>query len=1176
MPTSSSHSNSTSVSIRSELVEALQLDLVGPRNDHPFANELLPESPAYWYLSGFLMPAGAPPEQRSDPAAQDDLDQAGAPGGLDDGATPDRPPARKSLFAASMGLSILVAGACTAVQAHVQWGDYGYEGGEEPTEGSTATSAAATDQASPTADHPNAPTTLAAIGEADRPPRGWRRIPRSADVSVPIPKKRAEIEIPNSNGLWLVVTARPISDSLITQAHLPSGTRAVSIFVLNNRPPNKEHNYRACAFQVHLALSSTVPFVPRPDLRGSANHAHFDQDWDERIADVQYRDAFEYAVGHGVSATWALTNGACKWVENTWIPQAEVERVSPSPLPHVTLHMEALGAMSDSSQAIAALMPLVAQYRAWQMQQQQTQGLSPKQTQTTQDLLAEAEQVAGRIEAGIQLLAQPQVFKAFCLANRCMAQAARQRNSMANKNAPSAQAAPQWRPFQLAFMLMGLRGIVQPEHADREIVDLLFFPTGGGKTEAYLGLAAFTLVWRRLQHPGRMSGGLSVLMRYTLRLLTLDQLSRATTLICALELARQQDVANLGEWPFEIGLWVGQAATPNRMGRRGDTTSGDTAYKKVLKYKQEPDKHPAPIPIEECPWCGKKFSRNSFSLHPNEQTPLDLRVTCDNLKCDFCASKKRHLPIVAVDEPIYRRLPAFMIATVDKFAALPWTGETGTLFGHVQRFDKDGYYGPMQPNQGEPLLGGTNSILPAPDLIIQDELHLISGPLGTIAGLYEAAIDKLCTREVNGQSVRPKIIASTATVRKADSQIKALFDRQRVVVFPPPGPNRRDSFFAHTETVDQSPARLYIGVAAAGRSLKVIFLRTALALLSAAQVAYERQGGKKNTLNPTDPYMTLLGYFNSLRELGGSRRIVEDEVTSRLRQYDRRRRLEPPEMIFTKREIDYEVLELTSRESTNAVSAAKRRLALPFYEKEHVDVALATNMISVGLDITRLGLMVVLGQPKTSAEYIQATSRVGRDTQRPGLVITLLNVHKSRDRSHYERFGMYHASFYRSVEATSVTPFSPRALDRSLPAVLVGLARLSRSDMTAPLAAGQIVNIRHELTSVANYLADRAVSHAWPPNPQASAALRNNVLQRCERLLDNWLNITQNLRRDNVRLQYQKETNGATQLLYDYLDPALSEIEPIRREFRANRAMRDVEATVNLYVKRLNSWGQHD
>ncbi|MBU6362446.1 MAG: hypothetical protein KGS46_20745, partial [Chloroflexi bacterium] len=99
---------------------------------------------------------------------------------------------------------------------------------------------------------------------------------------------------------------------------------------------------------------------------------------------------------------------------------------------------------------------------------------------------------------------------------------------------------------------------------------------------------------------------------------------------------------------------------------------------------------------------------------------------------------------------------------------------------------------------------------------------------------------------------------------------------------------------------------------------------------------------------------------------------------------------------------------------------------------------------------------------------------------------------------------------------------------------------------------------------------------AWPPNPQASAALRNNVLQRCERLLDNWLNITQNLRRDNVRLQYQKETNGATQLLYDYLDPALSEIEPIRREFRANRAMRDVEATVNLYVKRLNSWGQHD
>ena len=179
--------------------------------------------------------------------------------------------------------------------------------------------------------------------------------------------------------------------------------------------------------------------------------------------------------------------------------------------------------------------------------------------------------------------------------------------------------------------------------------------------------------------------------------------------------------------------------------------------------------------------------------------------------------------------------------------------------------------------------------------------------------------------------------------------------------------------------------------------------------------------------------MTLLGYFNSLRELGGTRRIIEDEVRTRLADYGMRRRLDPQDSLFADRQIAFEVLELTSRVSTSKVAEAKRRLALSMADDERVDVALATNMISVGLDIIRLGLMVVLGQPKTSAEYIQATSRVGRDLPRPGLVVTLLNIHKPRDRSHYERFTAYHTSFYRNVEATSVTPFSPRAMDRCWP-----------------------------------------------------------------------------------------------------------------------------------------------
>jgi ATP-dependent helicase YprA (DUF1998 family) len=458
-------------------------------------------------------------------------------------------------------------------------------------------------------------------------------------------------------------------------------------------------------------------------------------------------------------------------------------------------------------------------------------------------------------------------------------------------------------------------------------------------------------------------------------------------------------------------------------------------------------------------------------------------------------------------------------------------------------------------------------------LIIQDELHLISGPLGTVAGVYETAIDALAARRVDERTLRPKVIASTATVRRADSQIRALFEHSQVTVFPPPGPDRRDAFFARTEPSSQTPAQLYVGVAAQGRSLKVLFLRACLALLSAAQTAFEREGGKRNKQNPADPYMTLLGYFNSLRELGGSRRIVEDEVKTRAEQYGRRQRREPDDRLFSNRAIGYEVLELTSRVPTNEVAAAKRRLALPFHEGEHVDVALATNMISVGLDIIRLGLMVVLGQPKTSAEYIQATSRVGRDPARPGLVVTLLNVHKPRDRSHYERFETYHATFYRAVEATSVTPFSPRALDRALVGALVALCRQGRPEMSPPLGAAEILTLRGQLDAFAERFAERARNHDRHLSAADAQRLHDQVLARCRRLLDDWFNIADEFRATNTRLQYQRWEAGAAQrLLYDLLEPELAGLPPARQQFRANRSMRDVEASVDLSVKNLNDW----
>ena len=405
-------------------------------------------------------------------------------------------------------------------------------------------------------------------------------------------------------------------------------------------------------------------------------------------------------------------------------------------------------------------------------------------------------------------------------------------------------------------------------------------------------------------------------------------------------------------------------------------------------------------------------------------------------------------------------------------------------------------------------------------------MHLISGPLGTVAGLYEMVMDALATRWAGGKAIRPKIIASTATVRRADSQIRALFSRSCVSVFPPPGPDRRDSFFAKTLLASESPARLYVGVAAQGRSLKVVLLRAVLTLLGTGQRAWETAGGSKPEFNSSDPYMTLLGNFNSLRELGGSRRIVEDEVRTRLAEYGRRQRVEPKDDLFASRQIGFDVLELTSRVSTNDVAAAKRRLALGFADQERVDVALATNMISVGLDIVRLGLMVVLGQSKASAEYIQATSRVGRDPLRPGLVVTLWNIHKPRDRSHYERFTAYHASFYRSVEATSVTPFSPCALDRALPATLVAMCRQECADLTPPRGAQDILAQRAGLDRLAQAIAERAQNHKADLSDPERQALYAGVLHLCGDLLDDWLKIAKQARDEGSAIQYQEEVSA--------------------------------------------------
>lgn len=1116
----------TPVEVRSQLVEALQLDLVGPQNGNGDSIEVLPQHPSRWYLTGFLVPFDAGESQTQDQDAGDEMDGPGDQSGTDDDVLPERTAASKTRFPSSMGVSVLLPQQTSHLQVTIDWGDY------SPLQ--------------PESGHPNL----------------WQRRPQHAAISVPIHQSerwKADLPVPGSDGLQISVNGRRLTNS---QHGGNNGAQSVSIFLVNQRvvAPDETRD-TAFAFQAQLTVECPDGFVPRSDDHGLKSH-----DPDLRIADLQFRDCFEFSVGHNVSTESTVVDRKCHLVRTTWIPDAQVERTTVPPMNGVQLMMDALAILPDAAAAQEALQPFVANYRQWINEQSDNiAGLADRRLETAQSLLQRASVAATRIERGIQLLQDPVVLESFRMANRAMSMQAKKRLSQ-TKGKTESEIIPQWRPFQLAFLLMNLEGVVDPQSTDRSTVDLLFFPTGGGKTEAYLGLAALTLIHRRLTNSGVTGCGLTVLMRYTLRLLTLDQLGRAASLICALELLREQDVEKLGRWPFEIALWVGQAATPNVMGRKGDNNP-NSARAKTIAYQND-NRKPSPIPLENCPWCNTRFREGSFRLVPNNDEPTDLRVTCVNRHCEFSGPRQRRLPIVAVDEAIYQRLPCFMIATVDKFAAMPWTGHVGGFFGKVHRYDNHGFYGPANEQRGVPLPDGC---LPPPALIIQDELHLISGPLGTIAGLYETALDYLCTTGDVESRVRPKIVASTATVRRAESQIRALFNRDRVDIFPPPGPDRRDSFFARAVPPSHSNARLYLGVTGQGRSPKRVFLRTCLALMSAAQKLYTEQ--RKTVPNPVDPYMTLLGYFNSLRELGGARRLVEDEVSNSLAGFGERIRYGESDGMFANRGPLKEVLELTSRVSTDKVADTKRRLEKAFgaKEKDAVDIALATNMISVGLDISRLGLMVVYGQPKTSSEYIQASSRVGREQDKPGLVVTILNLNRPRDRSHYERFGVYHDSFYRHVEATSVTPFSPRALDRGLAATVVALARHGLSQMTPPRGAMEIQATRQQLTWISELMADRAAEHRKDANPEERQQIRDNLFKRCQDLLDEWEQIAEQYQITGTSLQYQAEVGAAKRLLYQFLDPELEEVNPRFRKFRANRSMRDVEPEVNLWLRSLDN-----
>ncbi len=1122
------------VEVRAHLVAALHADLVGPFVPESVggrSEEDLEIPPSRWYLCGFLAP-----EQGREPDANIEEGELGEGDDDEEASSAQEPePKRRSLLPASLGVSVFVPDGETSdvLSARVTFADYRVVESDEHTEATKT-----------------------------RHQQIWRRIPRGP-IEVEV---RLDPEV-LANGVPLPGFSELVLTGVVEKVSAPGlsdGAKAVSVFLVNRRQPGAPgREDEAYIFQVELEIGSTKGFLSRTNIKGQDS-----DDPDERIADLQFRNHAEYVVGHGIAAEPVVQGDRVLAVRTTWLPTAAVARVATREVQDVLVGMEGLASLSEGATARAKLEPLLRHYDTWIEDLKSTKLDCNERREVLTNLVRRATHARGRIAAGIALLEQDALaFDAFKIANRAMAEAARKRSPDRYREGGQ----PSWRLFQLAFVLLALPGLADETHSDREIVELIFFPTGGGKTEAYLGVIAFNLVLRRLRNQGRPDGGLgtAVLLRYTLRLLTLDQLGRAATLICALELIRKADT-RLGKVRFSLGLWVGKSATANTL---------DEVAKRITEYRNSSSATAqSPFPLPACPWCGKPLGKDSLELKPTRTHPEEVLVGCSDFRCEFASARNPEgLPVLFVDEQIYRELPSFIVATVDKFAMLPWRGETGAFFGRVHSRVGRRFYGPMDgatpPPQSERLPEG----VPPPDLIVQDELHLISGPLGTMVGLYETAIEGLCARKLkDGRVIKPKIIASTATVRRASSQIQALFGRTEVDVFPPGGSDPSESFFATTDT-NEAHKRLYLGVAAPGRSMKAILLRVFTALLGAAQRKFDPKGSSGQA---ADPYMTLVGYFNSLRELGGMRRLVEDEVLSRCQKLDNRR---PQGFVgnhpwVASRQIKGEPVELTSRESTYMISRAKDLLARDHTDEQHVDLALASNMISVGVDIERLGLMVVAGQPKTTSEYIQASSRVGRDVKRPGLVVTVMNVHRPRDRSHYERFRTYHESFYRFVEATSVTPFSGPAIERGLCGTLVALTRLGTSALTPPTSVKLLEAMRVEAgEGAAHALAEKARRQPTLGDAADVDRLRDAVLGRCKHLLDTWERIARRATEaagERVYSRYDRECRNRKALLHTVLedDPAL--LSEGEEDFTAPTSMRDVEPSVHLWIERQRLGGK--
>ena len=1134
--------------LRARLINMLARDLLGP-NGGP-EEEVADTHVSERYLVGALAPrhVRVVAEQMDAVAAE----MAGNDGGSDDGGGDEGDRVFSTLFPSSIGMSFCVSPEVTALRVNAHWGWYRRQSSAEENE------------------------------EGTRPPRVWKRTPVNVSVEVGL----------EGAGILGPISLSPEQPEVVLRGVVRRAVDevVVSLFLVNGQREPEKNRDEAWLFQPELTIQGSeggAVFRRRPESSSETSP-------EARAISMRHRDRVEFAVGHGVGVHAEVDNADQRQaiqLSTRVIPAFEVPLAGPPTakdhpaLADLMLDMKEL-AECPASELRKALSPLLVAYEGWIESQRKRVGgedesLRGHETEAA-STLDDCGKALERIGRGIALLeSKPMAADAFAFANRAMAlqrvhtilAERRRRGEEVDLEEVDLPRNRSWRAFQLAFILLNLEGVTDLKSPERDICDLLWFPTGGGKTEAYLGLAAYVFALRRLS--GTVEGrsgehGIGVLMRYTLRLLTLQQFQRAAALICACEVIRREAEAAgkpiWGQEPFRIGLWVGAHTTPNRTDHSEEALKRERDIAGQRSWSQ--GGRGSPVQLKHCPWCGAAIDpgRNMRVDRHASGAGRTLVHCSDRLgMCPFSPrqSPREGIPVLVVDEEVYRRPPALLISTVDKFAQMPWQGRVQMLFGRVDgRCPRHGFTSPDMTCTAHPRRKGLPATqvesvnwLRPPDLIIQDELHLISGPLGTLTGLYETAVDELCSWEVDGAKVKPKVVASTATVRRAREQIHALFTRKNAI-FPPPGLDASDSFFSIERDTAEAPGRLYLGICAPGRRLKVALIRTYAALLGAGARLYEEHG------RHADPWMTLVGYFNALRELAGMRRLVDDDVRSRLRRREMAARGLAPRLLRM-------VEELTSRLASTQIPtlldwleegfdpAEDERRRTARREKKRaarspLDVLLATNMISVGVDVSRLGLMVVAGQPKTTAEYIQATSRVGR--AHPGLVVTVYNWARPRDLSHYESFEHYHSCFHRHVEALSVTPFALRAVDRGLSGVLVSLVRLTAERFNANAGAGEIEDTDEIVRQALATIFERAKV------VEASNSRAEDIRQLARRRVDDWLALTRRREGDPL-LTYRTERDGTSRGL---LEPATG---GPWTAFTCLNSLRDVEPTASLLLQ---------